>query len=433
MRSIIMSYDLIIFAIVCGIIFALIVWLSISSNNKDFKTETKSYNFETDNTYDNPNFWKQLYNNALNIYMENYLQKIPYTITNINDTESIISINNDELLVYIGVVVDFNTQFNFTSRWIQIEELTFNNLYKINKTKLKTHLNHDARIINFQGLNLYGGILNSTEWCQFKRINELLPDLQLIQRYNDSPGIMYNFIIFELYDEDGSSYALKYTTKININEIAYETCEMFEKGIYAQLIGVDNLENKFKKINKEYLYKYNGKMLASLQDHLRYFFIKQGVKELLYIQQTALEILHKAELGDYSNLTRIQYEKPDSRWKSENLVYKYCTEIFGEKNVIYQYRPYFLKTQKGHMSYDIYLTEYDVAIEYQGQQHFKPIEYFGGREHFEAQKRRDILKKELSEKNGVKLIYINYNEDISKGLIIEKMMNAGINLLNISK
>lgn len=448
-----MYSDVIFCVIICAIVGALMLWgLSLedkkgdnnnkntpdnnkstpdnnkntSDNNKDFiNPENKSSDFET--PYDDPNFWKQLYTKALKIYTEDYLQKIPYKIININDTESIVSINDDELLVYIGVVVVFDSQYNFTSRWIQIEELTFNNLYEINKTKLKNQLNHDARIINFQGLDLYGGILNSTEWCQFKRINELLPDLQLIKRYNENPGIIYTFIIFEVYDEDGSSYALKYTTKTNINEIAFEACEMLDKGIDPKLIGLEKIVNKFEKIDKEYLYKYNGEIIASLQDHLRYFFVKQGVKELLSIQQTALEILHKAELGNYSNLPRIQYEKPDYKWKSENLVYKYCTEIFGEANVIHQYRPYFLKTTKGgQMSYDIYLTEYNVAIEYQGQQHFKPVDYFGGQNKYADQVMRDNLKKELSEKNGVILIYIDYNEDISKDLIIKKMIDAGV-------
>ncbi|MBR5544359.1 MAG: hypothetical protein IKU66_02690 [Clostridia bacterium] len=46
------------------------------------------------------------------------------------------------------------------------------------------------------------------------------------------------------------------------------------------------------------------------------------------------------------------------------------------------------------------------------------------REHFEKQVERDKLKKELSEKNGVKLVYINYDEDISTDLIKEKVERA---------
>jgi hypothetical protein len=65
------------------------------------------------------------------------------------------------------------------------------------------------------------------------------------------------------------------------------------------------------------------------------------------------------------------------------------------------------------MSYDIFISELNVAIEYQGKQHFEPVEYFGGREHYEKQVHRDKLKLELSQKNGVCLVYINYWEDIT--------------------
>ena len=73
------------------------------------------------------------------------------------------------------------------------------------------------------------------------------------------------------------------------------------------------------------------------------------------------------------------------------------------------------------MSYDVYICGLKTAIEYQGKQHFEPVEYFGGKEHYERQVERDKLKLEISEANGVKLIYINYWEDVTPDLIIEKV------------
>lgn len=58
-----------------------------------------------------------------------------------------------------------------------------------------------------------------------------------------------------------------------------------------------------------------------------------------------------------------------------------------------------------------------MAIEYQGKQHFEPVEIFGGKDNFEKQKKRDVLKKKLSDENGIKLVYINYWEDITAELI----------------
>lgn len=73
------------------------------------------------------------------------------------------------------------------------------------------------------------------------------------------------------------------------------------------------------------------------------------------------------------------------------------------------------------MSYDVYILELKVAIEYQGEQHFKPVDVFGGEQHFIDQKKRDELKAQLSKTHGVKLIYVNYWEDISEELIHSKI------------
>ena len=58
-----------------------------------------------------------------------------------------------------------------------------------------------------------------------------------------------------------------------------------------------------------------------------------------------------------------------------------------------------------HLTLDFYLPQYSIGIECQGEQHFVPIEYFGGEESFKKTKKRDALKKQLCKDNGIKLIY----------------------------
>lgn len=67
---------------------------------------------------------------------------------------------------------------------------------------------------------------------------------------------------------------------------------------------------------------------------------------------------------------------------------------------------------KNNLSLDFYLPEYNIAIECQGVQHFKPIEHFGGERVYEAQKKRDTLKLELCETHNISIIYILNNDDI---------------------
>ena len=60
------------------------------------------------------------------------------------------------------------------------------------------------------------------------------------------------------------------------------------------------------------------------------------------------------------------------------------------------------------LPFDFYLTEYNICLEYSGQQHFYAIDYFGGEKAFEAQKRRDDIKKDYCFSKKIKLIEIPY-------------------------
>ena len=47
-----------------------------------------------------------------------------------------------------------------------------------------------------------------------------------------------------------------------------------------------------------------------------------------------------------------------------------------------------------------------IALEYQGEQHFRPIDFFGGEKAFLQNQKRDEKKRKLSEKHGAKLIEV---------------------------
>ena len=61
--------------------------------------------------------------------------------------------------------------------------------------------------------------------------------------------------------------------------------------------------------------------------------------------------------------------------------------------------------------FDIYFPKYNIAIEYNGQQHYIPIEYFGGTLGYENQKERDELKRKKCKENNCFLIEFPYNYD----------------------
>ncbi len=96
-------------------------------------------------------------------------------------------------------------------------------------------------------------------------------------------------------------------------------------------------------------------------------------------------------------------------WFSETQLYLEIKTVFSKYSVSQHTRLPFLGLQ--HL--DIFIHELNIGIEYQGEQHDRPVSIFGGEEAHKKTIERDIRKKELCIKNGVHLIYVypKYNLD----------------------
>ncbi len=73
----------------------------------------------------------------------------------------------------------------------------------------------------------------------------------------------------------------------------------------------------------------------------------------------------------------------------------------------------------GLQSLDVYIPNANIAIECQGLQHFKPINYFGGIKGYNNRKRLDEQKAKLCKENGVKLLYYS-DKQIEDNIITDK-------------
>ena len=68
------------------------------------------------------------------------------------------------------------------------------------------------------------------------------------------------------------------------------------------------------------------------------------------------------------------------------------------------------------LPFDFYLPSYNSCIEYQGKQHYHPIDYFGGKKHLEYVQRHDDIKKEYCKNKGISLLHIPYNKNVEEEL-----------------
>lgn len=65
------------------------------------------------------------------------------------------------------------------------------------------------------------------------------------------------------------------------------------------------------------------------------------------------------------------------------------------------------------LPFDFYLPKYNVCIEYDGEQHFRPVEFWGGEVGFAKRQQNDKIKNEFCMANSIRLLRIRYDEDIS--------------------
>ena len=93
------------------------------------------------------------------------------------------------------------------------------------------------------------------------------------------------------------------------------------------------------------------------------------------------------------------------KWKHELSLFHAVRGLYPD--TLYQYRPDWL----GRQSLDLYIPSLSTAIEYQGVQHYLPVDFFGGEEALSQRRDLDRVKKELCEANSVRLIEWPYSLD----------------------
>lgn len=314
---------------------------------------------------------------------------------------------------------------------LEFEELTYNSInFKHNHTnflreierKLGIHaLKEAVSYIHFNGFSRPHW--NMDKKTKIEIIDENFPELKIRERYDAWQGILYNMILLKFRDCSGNIiYNSTFTTNKPHSYITSLVNGWLKHGFRYKMGNIYSQDTRLQTAFESY--KNTGiSRKQRIEENLSYYSFEQYFKEKNDVWKKAYEILEN--IDDYTNAEFTSYIKPVNQWKSEELVYKLTKKIYKNYEVIYQHQPFFLKSDKGgQMSYDVFISKLNIAIEYQGKQHFEPIDFFGGEIAFKEGKKRDELKKKISENNGIKLVYINYWEDINENIIRERVENA---------
>lgn len=127
----------------------------------------------------------------------------------------------------------------------------------------------------------------------------------------------------------------------------------------------------------------------------------------------------KRSIRIFENECRIHYdENIIGSFYNENILFREIRKKFGKKfRVVSQGSPEWLGLQR----FDIYFPDLKIAIEYQGEQHQRPVD-FGGKgkrkalEQFKENLKRDAVKKKKAMKNDCKIVYVYPNYKLKKVL-----------------
>lgn len=184
-----------------------------------------------------------------------------------------------------------------------------------------------------------------------------------------------------------------YTQKKILEDIAKE--EIQNKRIYPLSLFWGNpygleLNDKFCNNKNDYICFYDNKRFLNL------------VNELTRVAENMLR--------EREGLPRV-----NEGWIEETKLFYSIKKLYPNLSVIHQYRADFL----GRQSIDIFIEDYNIAIEYQGAQHFHPIDFFGGEKSYKEVVKRDKRKKILCQKNKIILLYYKegYNlQDVKKDI-----------------
>ena len=97
-------------------------------------------------------------------------------------------------------------------------------------------------------------------------------------------------------------------------------------------------------------------------------------------------------------------------WISETDLFYKIKESFPNQEVVHHGKPEWL----GRQHVDIFFPNQNIGIEYQGAQHDKPIDFFGGEEAFKKNQIRDKRKKKLFQANDAVLIEVRPDYDFEE-------------------
>lgn len=136
-----------------------------------------------------------------------------------------------------------------------------------------------------------------------------------------------------------------------------------------------------------------------------------------FVEAYTLQLMLTDGLDNRTARADVQARLGISRWIRETEMYLLIKQLFPDEMVLREASPSWL----GRQRLDVFIPDRRIALEYQGVQHFEPVEMFGGAEALQRTMERDALKKRLCGENQVELLYIKHSDPLTLASLRNRM------------
>lgn len=146
-----------------------------------------------------------------------------------------------------------------------------------------------------------------------------------------------------------------------------------------------------------------------IRDDIRPLFTPQDYRDF----RTHMDALYREQQG---------IPAKGEGWVSQTYLAKCVREVLSNYDVVLEARPEWLTPQR----LDIFVPALKLAIEYQGEQHYFPLEHWGGEQGLKDRQMMDKTKRLACQRAGIHLIEWRYTIQISTQSVREILTDHGI-------
>jgi hypothetical protein len=199
---------------------------------------------------------------------------------------------------------------------------------------------------------------------------------------------------------------------------------LFHKSRHYEGFQKTTRENRVAWFKKRYYEKYGEEAPADL--FVASIYTPEGIQIKIDYYSLFDRNDYKQFQLDMEALYREQSGLPakNQGWVNQAFLARCVEKVLTGIEVVCEANPTWLYGQR----LDIFVPSLKLAFEYQGEQHYFPLEHLGGEQGLKDRQEMDERKRAACEKAGVTLIEWRYSDNISVENVRARMLDAGIKI-----